>query len=142
MCAAQSTADAEPTLYYAFGHAGAAEFRFPASGHADNAAFSRTHLGFAGNTGGCAYSLANAGYKYIVYSISGRHAARKGGVIVQPSTSTKAATGLTCRSIAISETDDDSLIDASLRLKKDPQIQSIGLPETMQASFSNSSIGE
>lgn len=130
MCATTSTTDAEPTFYYAFGHPGAPELRFPVSGHADNAAFSRTHLGFAGNTGGYAYSFANAGYKYIVYSISGAGASREGGVIVQPSTNAKAETKLTCRSKAITETRDASLIDVTSRLKKDPQIEASGLPES------------
>ncbi|MEP7184206.1 MAG: hypothetical protein ABI767_00080 [Rhodanobacter sp.] len=130
MCASQGKADAEPTFYYAFGHAGAPELRLPASGGADNAAFSRTHLGFAGNTGGYAYSFANAGYKYIVYSISGDGASYEGGVIVQSSDKSKNPTKLTCRSTAITETSDDSLIDATLRLKKDQQIESSGLPET------------
>lgn len=130
LCATQSQAGAEPTFYYAFGRTGAAELRFPAAGRADNAAFSRTHLGFAGNTGGYAYSFANAGYKYIVYSISGTGALREGGVIVQPSTSTKPATRLTCHSAAITETSDDALIDATLRLKQDPRIESSGLPAT------------
>lgn len=129
MCAAKGTGGAEPTFYYAFGPAGAPELRFPASDKADNAAFNRTHLGFAGNTGGYAYSFANAGYKYIVYSVSGERASHDGGVIVQPSDTSKAATRLACRSGAITETSNDALIDATLRLKKDPQIQSGGLPE-------------
>lgn len=134
MCASRTDANAAPIFYYAFGHSGAPELRFPASGHADNAAFSRTHLGFVGNTGGYAYSFANAGYRYIVYSVSGSERPRDGGVIVQPSDKSKAATKLACRSTAITETSDDSLIDATLHLKKDPQIQSSGLPETTQAS--------
>ncbi len=130
MCATQSKAGADPTFYYAFGHAGKPELRFPALGHTNNAAFRRTFLGFAGNTGGYAYSFVNAGYKYIVYLISGERAFREGGVIVQPSGSAKAETTLSCRSAAIIETDDDALIDATFRLETDPQIESTGLPQT------------
>lgn len=129
MCASKSAAGVEPGFYYAFGRPGAPELRFPASGHADNAAFSRTHLGFAGNTGGYAYSFANAGYQYIVYSVSGAKSSRDGGVIVQPLAGAKAATRLRCRASAIVETSDDALIDATLRLKKDPKIQASGLPD-------------
>lgn len=129
MCASHGKTSADPTFYYSFGHAGTPELRFPAPGHADNAAFSRTHLAFAGNTGGYAYAFANAGYKYIVYSVSGARSSRDGGVIVQPPAGTEAATKLSCRAGAITETSDDSLIDATLRLKKDPQLQTSGLPK-------------
>jgi hypothetical protein len=142
ICASQSNAGAEPGFYCAFGRPGAPELRFPASGHAENAAFHRTHPGFAGNTGGYAYSFANAGYKHIVYSVSGSELSRDGGVIVQPLDKLKSATTLACRSTAITETWDDSLIDATLRLKKDPLIQSSGLPPSSQASLSTISIGE
>lgn len=128
ICASKSAAGTEPGFYYAFGRSGAPELRFPASGHTDNAAFGRTHLGFAGNTGGYAYSFSNAGYKYIVYSVSGAESSRDGGVIVQPSDQSKSLFKLACRSTAITETRDESVIDATLRLKKDPQIQSRGLP--------------
>ncbi len=50
-------------------------------------------------------------------------------MIVQPSTNLKAATTLTCRSTAITETSDNQLIEATLRLKKDLQIESGSLPE-------------
>ncbi|GAA0242899.1 hypothetical protein [Rhodanobacter caeni] len=130
VCATQGKSGAATTFYYAFGHAGAAEFRFPAPGHGDKATFSRTHLGFAGNTGGYAYSFANAGYKYIVYAISGEGSSRDGGVIVQPLDHSKPATKLACRATAITETSDDQLIDTTLELKKDPQIESSGLPES------------
>lgn len=129
ICASKSAAKAEPGFYYAFGHSGSPELRFPASGHADNGAFNRTHLGFAGNTGGYAYSFANGGYKYIVYSISGAQSSRDGGVIVQPLTGGKAATKMSCRTTAITETSDESLIDATLNLKKDSKIQANGLPD-------------
>lgn len=142
VCATHFENHAEPTFYYAFGSADAPELRFPALGSADNAAFSRTHLGFAGNTGGYAYSFSNAGYKYVVYSISGAKSLRDGGVIVQPPEKSKSATKLACRSTAITETSDDSLIRATLHLKKDPQIQSSGLPKTREASFSTISIAE
>ena len=129
ICASKSATGSEPGFYYAFGRSGTPELRFPASGHTDNAAFSRTHLGFAGNTGGYAYSFSNSGYKYIVYSVSGAESSRDGGVIVQPLTGTKPATKLSCRTTAMTETSDDSLIDATLRLKKDPKIQASGLPD-------------
>ncbi len=130
ICATPGKTVGDPAFYYAFGRPGEPELRFPASGQADNAAFSRTHLGFAGNNGGYAYSFANAGYKYIVYAISGEGASHEGAVIVQPSANAKQATKLACRSTAITETSDDQLIDATLRLKKDPRIQASGLPES------------
>ena len=130
MCATPSKSGARPNFYYAFGRPGAIELRVPAAGRPDNAAFSRTHLGFAGNTGGYAYSFTNADYKYIVYSVSGEGSLRKGGIIVQPTATDGIARNLICRATAITETGNDQLIDATLGLKKDPQIQSNGLPDT------------
>ena len=129
ICASKSAARVEPAFYYVWGRSGSPELRFPASGHADNAAFNRTHLGFAGNMGGYAYSFSNAGYKYIVYSISGAKSLREGGVIVQPADGAQAAMKLSCRRGAITETSDDALIDATLRLKKDAKIEVSGLFE-------------
>lgn len=130
LCAVPGKDGTQPAFYYAFGQPDAVELRFPPSGEEDNDAFSRTHLGFAGNTGGYAYSFANAGYEYIVYSISGEGTLRKGGVIVQSLRGEKAATKLSCRSSAITETSDDALVDATLRLSKDLQIEASGLPDT------------
>jgi len=130
LCASPGVPDAGPAFYYAFGHAGVPELRFPARGTVNNAAFSRTHLGFAGNTGGYAYAFTNAGHKYIVYAISGKQTPRDGGVIVQSPGASTMATRRACRSTAITETSDNALIDATLHLKKDMQIQSHGLPET------------
>jgi hypothetical protein len=130
ICASQSNAGTDPGFYYVFGRPGAPELRFPASDQAKNAVFNRTHLGFAGNNGGYAYSFVNADYKYIVYSVSGSESSCDGGVIVQPLDKSKSATKLACRSTAITETRDESLIDSTLHLKKDPQIQSSGLPQS------------
>lgn len=55
---------------------------------------------------------------------------REGGVIVQPAANAKDATKLARRSTAIAETSDGQLIDATLRLKTDPQLESSGLPQT------------
>lgn len=104
--------------------------RSPAQGTADNAAFTRTHLGFAGNTGGYAYAITHGDYQYIVYSVSGSGAIREGGVIHQPSDSAGAATKLACQSPTTTETADDAVIDATLRLKKDADLQTHGLPDT------------
>lgn len=130
ICAANAGSKGEPQFYYAFGRPGAIELRFPAAGTADNTAFTRTHLGFAGNTGGYAYAFTDGGYKYIVYSVSGSGVMREGGVIVQPADGAGAATKLACRSSAITETADDAVIDATLRLKKDADLQTHGLPDT------------
>src|SRR6185312_9490409 len=130
MCAADPASGSEPQFYYAFGRPGAVELRFPPVATTDNAAFTRTHLGFAGNTGGYAYAFTHDGYKYIVYSVSGSGAIREGGVIVQPLAGTGAVKKLACRSSAITETADDALIDATLRLKKDSDLQAHGLPDT------------
>src|SRR5579859_3281981 len=71
MCAAGDIAGGHGRFYYAYGQPGSPELSYPADRQQADGAFARTHLGFAGNTGGYAYTFVNNGYKYVVYSISG-----------------------------------------------------------------------
>jgi hypothetical protein len=53
---------------------------YPAAGHEGD--FTRTHLTFAGNTGGYAYAFKNDSFKYVVYSVAGSNNVQEGGLVV------------------------------------------------------------
>lgn len=115
-------------FYYAYGHAGSPELVYPASGQPADDAFTRTHLGFAGHTGGYAYGFSNKGYKYTVYATSGERNTQNGGVIVQNASNGKVVAKMQCQSDKITETVKDYLIDATLTWKSDSGVASNGLP--------------
>lgn len=117
----------EGRFHYAFGSSGAPEFTYPSKG--TDATFARTHLTYGGANGGAAYSFANGGYKYIVYSVSGT-GVDEGGVLVQRVGEQRAAKDMKCQSGKVTGPDDDGIIDAILKWKSDPDIQSHGLPST------------
>lgn len=114
---------------YAYGRPGAPELEFPAADASvpPQPPFRRTHLTFGGSTGGTAYSFDNGGYTYVLYSISGT-GMRDGGVLVQRKGSAHATGDLKCQPGTISESDDDAVIDATLKWPHDPGIEARGLP--------------
>ncbi|RDD82801.1 hypothetical protein DVJ77_04595 [Dyella tabacisoli] len=128
MCAAGDVGQGQGHFYYAYGRPSAPELVFPGKDQPADGAFTRTHLGFAGNTGGYAYAFLKDGYKYIVYSVSGESNLRDGGVIVQRPGETTAAKKSPCQAAKIIESQDDNVIDATLKWKSDSDIQSHGLP--------------
>jgi hypothetical protein len=128
MCVANGATSSKGRFYYAYGHDGAPELVYPASGQPSDGAFTRTHLGFAGNTGGYAYGFNNKGFKYTVYSISGESNLQRGGVIVQRASDSKVVAKMSCQAGKITETESDPIIDATLTWKSDGSIESKGLP--------------
>jgi hypothetical protein len=130
ICASDDVEDGKARFYYAYGRPGAPELTYPNDGPSQDGAFTRTHLVFGSNTGGYAYGFTNNGYKYTVYSISGERDLQSGGVIVQRTGSSKALTKMDCQVGRITETNNDAIIDATLRWKSDGAIEASGLPLT------------
>lgn len=128
MCASGDVAGGKGRFYYAYGHDGAPELVYPANGQPSEGAFTRTHLGFAGNTGGYAYGFSNKGYKYTVYSIAGERNLQSAGVIVQNASGGKVVAKMQCQAGKVTETESDPVIDATLKWKSDSRIESNGLP--------------
>lgn len=127
ICAAGDVARGDGHFYYAYGRdAAKPELTWPAQGATGE--FTRTHLGFAGNTGGYAYGFTNGAFKYVVYSVSGARGMQDGGLVVLKDGDTKPVKRSACQSGAIVDTEDENLIDATLKLKSDPAIQKAGIP--------------
>jgi hypothetical protein len=127
ICAAGDVAHGAGRFYYGYGKAGAKpELTYPASGEA--AAFTRTHLMFGGNSGGYAYAFTNAGFKYVVYSVSGANNLQGGGLTVIKDGQAKPLKQSTCQAGKMTDTEDDALIDATLKWKSDPAIEKNGVP--------------
>lgn len=120
-------AGADGAIHYAFGQPGKIELTHPAD--TQDAPLSRTHLSFGGASGGAAYAFDKGGYQYIVYSISGTGMER-GGVVVRRDGQVKAARDMQCQAGKITNTSDEHVIDETLKLKSDSEIQSHGLPTT------------
>lgn len=114
-------------FYYAYGKPGAkADMVWPAEG-ATNAGMTRTHLVYMGPTGGYAFAFTNEGFKYVVYSIEGT-GFKDGGVIVVKGDERTPVKDTACREGAITDAENESLIDAGLKLPEDPSISQNGLP--------------
>jgi len=127
MCAAGDVTHGSGHFYYAYGRdAAKPELTYPAANAP--AEFTRTHLGFGGNTGGYAYSFTNAGFKYVVYSVSGSNNLQDGGLVVLKDGQDKPVKQSACQAGKVTDTDDDALIDATLKLKSDPAIEKNGVP--------------
>jgi len=127
ICAAGDVAHDKGRFYYAYGRdAAKPELAYPADGATGE--FTRSHLGFAGNTGGYAYAFTNAGFKYVVYSVSGANNLQDGGLVVLKDGESRPVKRSSCQSGAVIDTDDDALIDATLKLRRDPALEKSGLP--------------
>jgi len=127
ICAAGDVAHGAGRFYYGYGRVGATpELTYPASG--ETAAFTRTHLMFGGNSGGYAYAFTNAGFKYVVYSVSGANNLQDGGLTVTKDGQPKPLKQSTCQAGKIIDTEDDALIDATLKWQSDPAIEKTVVP--------------
>jgi len=126
LCATPSSTDVR-RFYYAYGRPSSIELRYP-SGEFPVDAFSRTHLGFAGNTGGYAYAFKNGGYKYILYSIAGARAYERSGLIVQRDGSARALRDMSCQASTVVETVNDLTRKITREWSHDAEIESAGLP--------------
>ncbi|MBO9648879.1 MAG: hypothetical protein J7605_10230 [Variovorax sp.] len=114
-------------FYYAYGRPASIELRYP-SRDIQEIAFTRTHLSFAGNTGGYAYAFRNGTYKYILYSISGERNYERSGLIVQRDGSARALQDMHCQASTVVETENDLTLKATYQWSRDSEIESTGLP--------------
>jgi len=115
-------------VYYAYGSPGKLELVFPA-GERPPVDFRRTHLAFAGSTGGYAYSFENDDYRYIVYSISGAEGLEDQGILVTHRDPRISISTLSCRKGSVVEDEDDALLDITLAWPDDPDLEQHGLPQ-------------
>lgn len=126
ICATGDVAHGAGRFYYAYGRdSSKPELKYPAD--AGQAEFTRTHLSFAGNTGGYAYAFTNAGFKYVVYSVSGSNNLQDGGLVVLKDGQAKPVKQSSCQAGKVTDTDEDALIDATLKWKSDPAIEKNGV---------------
>lgn len=128
LCASQDAGTDRGYVYYAYGSPAKPELVFPAGKHPPTE-FRRTHLMFAGATGGYAYSFENSGYRYIVYSVSGSERLEDQGVLVTRGNPREAISSLPCRSGSVVEDDNVELLDLTLGWPADTDLEQHGLPE-------------
>lgn len=129
ICASGDVANDKGRFYYAYGHDVAhPELTYPAN-NTTPADFTRTHLSFAGNTGGYAYAFGRPGFKYVVYAISGSNEMTNDGLLVLKSDESKPVKHARCDAGTITDTDDSMLLHATLKWKIDPTIDAHGLPD-------------
>lgn len=127
LCASGDVGQHSGYLYYAYGSPAKPEFVFPAEKRPP-IDFRRTQLGFAGSTGGYAYSFENGGYRYVVYSISGAAGREEQGVLVSAGEPRTAIASQPCREGSVIEDGEARLLDLTLRWPVDPDIDRHGLP--------------
>lgn len=130
ICASKGITNQSGYVYYAFGVFDKPELIFPNDKSPPGDRFRRTHLFFAGATGGVAYSFANNGWKYIFYSISGTGFEDQGvmTVPVNADPNTKAKAALICNKASYIESDNVELRRYVNTWKADSAIDRLGLP--------------
>jgi len=126
LCASAKSAQGERSFRYLYGRPSKIELEYPKGGSSNADAFSRTHLLFAGNTGGYAYAFTNGGFKYILYAISGTGFERS-GVLVQREGQMRANRDMHCKDSTLVEASHE-LWDAASKWKVDADIDAHGLP--------------
>ncbi|MGJ7904668.1 hypothetical protein [Lysobacter sp. 1R34A] len=115
-------------VYFAQGTAGHNDYLFPADKSAPARRFKRTQLGFAGNTGGYAYSFEDGGRKRIFYSVSGEMGLEEQGVMVVADGAEKPETALTCEKDSVVRNEDNVLFKFTRSWDRDAQLDKRGLP--------------
>lgn len=120
----------EDHFYYSFGKQGSPELIFPPKNDPDKS-ISIAHLGFAGASGGIAYSFISGPYKYIAYHISGS-GFENGGLMVTKNASKSEVINLKCRDghiiDGIMNAPDNSLYKKLSRLPSDQELSKSNLP--------------
>ncbi|WP_158549197.1 hypothetical protein [Lysobacter silvisoli] len=125
LCASKGASAQSGRVYYAQGP----DYVFPADkGAAGGVSFKRTQLGFAGNTGGYAYSFEDGGRKRIVYSISGEGGQDQRGVMSVGSGADASVNVLTCEPSSVVDDIDDALFKFTRSWGRDEAIDRGGLP--------------
>ncbi|MEI2455525.1 hypothetical protein [Lysobacter firmicutimachus] len=127
ICASKGANEQSGYVYFAQG-AGRAEYRFPADNSAPAGRFKRTQLGFAGNSGGYAYSFEDAGSKRIFYSISGEAGMQEQGLMTVAAGAATADSVQACESGSVVDDIDDALFKFTRSWGRDDAIDRSGLP--------------
>ena len=117
-----------PAARCAFGSTTRSELVYPSATPAP-ATFRSSHLGYAGASGGNAYSFANGGDKYILYSVSGPGFDRA-GVLVQHVGELRASADLGCRAGTAADALKGDALARTMKWGDDPQLTQHGLPHT------------
>ena len=126
LCAAKDFGkNSGATVRYAFGKPGTVELRFPEKAEPAPGSFKRTHLVYAGATGGYAYTFTNGGFKYHVYSISGTGLEDQGIVVTQRG---RVIAELKCDTPSVVLPESANVIDALWKWPEDFEVAEHGLP--------------
>lgn len=128
LCASKGVGDQAGYVYYAQGAAGRPDYVFPADKGVHAKRFKRTQLGFAGNTGGYAYSFEDGGRKRIFYSISGEKGLQERGVLTASGDAVKAEAYTACEPGSVIDDIDDTLFKFTRGWDRDAAIDRGGLP--------------
>ena len=128
LCASNASGNDAPVIRYLQGPVAQPKLIYSSANAVSGKPLRRSHLGFAGGTGGYAYSFEHEDAKYIVYSISGAEALQRAGVLVAPLSGAQRADDRPCKQGSLSETEDIALIKSTLLLPSDPDIEREGLP--------------
>lgn len=127
LCASRDAAAGSGHVYYAYGSTANLELLFPATRQPPSE-FRRTHMTFAGSTGGYAYSFENRGYRYILYSVSGASGLQDQGLLVTRGDPRRAISGSACKPGSVVEDESPELLDPILEWDPDPDLEQHGLP--------------
>lgn len=130
ICASKDATGRSEHVYYAFGSVGDPEFIFSADKFRSRERFKRTHLSFAGATGGFAYSFINHDWKYIFYSISGTGFEDHGVMLVPADgdASAEPVSVLFCDNTSLIENENAALQKLVESWSPDTNIDKYGLP--------------
>ena len=126
MCASGSAVPHR--FYYAFGRPGSVEMRYPSIPSGSSGAFLHSFLGYPGGTGGYAYSFVEKGIKYMVFYLSGAYGYVDGGVTVQRLGVANAMTNMKCVKGEIHTTQNDLLINETMKWKTDNDLEGHVVP--------------
>lgn len=128
LCASKGVSDQSGHVYFVQGTLARNEYLFPSDKSAPARRFKRTQLGFAGNTGGYAYSFEDAGRKRIFYSVSGERGLEEQGVLTVSGDGGKAESALSCEPGSVVESEDTPLFKFTRTWDRDERIDRQGLP--------------
>jgi len=128
LCASKGVSDQAGYVYFAQGAAGHPDYVFPADKGVHGKRFKRTQLGFAGNSGGYAYSFEDGGRKRIFYSISGEKGVQEQGLLTASGDAVKAEAFVACEPGSLVDDIDDTLFKFTRGWDRDAAIDRGGLP--------------
>ena len=115
-----------PAARYVFGTASHPELIYPAEGRA-RVLFRTSLLGYAGGTGGNAYSFVKDGTKYILFNLSGA-SLEKAGIIVKPVNQIRASAQFDCKPSTAFDALNGKLLEITRSWGPDPELYARSLP--------------